>query len=169
LVALKGLIVGPDFKSTPANSLLRANLEIAWRIADAERVSRVGATDEAIQVLEEAVRIYDALPYSEPPAWHQPPRQVLGAILLEAGRTEQAEMVYRQDLKQLPENGWSLFGLWQSLDAQGHRNQEAVDVRRRFENAWVHADVELTSSRSANVEGEAQAPRSSVLTLRPTN
>src|SRR4029453_86932 len=69
-----------------------------------------------------------------------------------------------------PENGWFLFGLWQSLDAQGHRNQEAVDVRRRFENAWVHADVELTSSRSVNMEGEAQAPRSSVVTLRrPTN
>jgi hypothetical protein len=94
---------------------------------------------------------------------------VLGAILLEAGRAEQAETVYRQDLKQLPENGWSLFGLWQSLDAQGQRNQEAVDVRQRFENAWVHADVDLTSSRSVVVEGEAQAPRSSVVTLRPTN
>jgi tetratricopeptide (TPR) repeat protein len=169
LAALKGLIVSPDFKSTAANSLLRANLEIAWRIADAERASKVGATDEAIHVLEEAVRVYDALPYSEPAAWHQPPRQVLGAILLEAGRAEQAETVYRQDLKQLPENGWSLFGLWQSLDAQGRRNQEAVDVRQRFENAWVHADVDLTSSRSVDVEGEAQAPRSSVVTLRPTN
>ena len=169
LAALKGLIVGPDFKSTPANSQLRANLEIAWRIADAERASRSGATDEAIQVLEEAVRIYDALPYSEPPAWHQPPRQVLGAILLEAGRAEQAEIIYRQDLKQLPENGWSLFGLWQSLDAQGHRNQEALDVRRRFENAWVHADVELNSSRSLNVEDEVQVSVPSVVTLRPTN
>jgi tetratricopeptide (TPR) repeat protein len=169
LAALKGLVVSSDFKSTPANSLLRANLEIAWRIADAERTLKAGATDEAIQVLEEAVRIYDALPYSEPPAWHQPPRQVLGAILLEAGRPEQAETVYRQDLKQQPENGWSLFGLWQSLDAQGHRNQEALDVRRRFENAWGHADVELTSSRSVNVEDGTQAPVPSVVTLRPTN
>jgi tetratricopeptide (TPR) repeat protein len=169
LAALKGIIANHDFKSAAANSMLRANLEIAWRIAEGERESRVGATDEAIQVLEEAVRIYDALPYSEPPAWHQPPRQVLGAILLEAGRAEQAEMVYRQDLKHLPENGWSLFGLWQSLDAQSHRNQEALDVRRRFENAWAYSDVELTSSRSINVESEAQAPLPSVVLLRPTN
>jgi hypothetical protein len=91
LAALKGIMANHDFKSAAANSMLRANLEIAWRIAEGERESRVGATDEAIHVLEEAVRIYDALPYSEPPAWHQPPRQVLGAILLEAGRAEQAE------------------------------------------------------------------------------
>ena len=32
-------------------------------------------------------RIEDGIPYSEPPVWHQPPRQVLGALLLEpAGR-----------------------------------------------------------------------------------
>src|SRR4029453_17458305 len=66
-----------------------------------------------------------------------------------------------------PENGWFLFGLWQSLDAQGHRNQEAVDVRRRFENAWVHADVELTSSRSVNMEGGGTGPP--VICLDPSS
>ena len=40
----------------------------------------------AIALLREAVTIEDGLPYSEPPIWHHPPRQILGAVLLEAGR-----------------------------------------------------------------------------------
>jgi hypothetical protein len=92
------------------------------------------------------VAIEDELPYSEPPLWHQPPRQVLGALLLEAGRAAEAEAAYRVDLARFRENGWSLFGLWQSLVAQ-KRTDEARVVRARFEQAWARADVTLTASR----------------------
>ena len=78
--------------------------------------------------------------------WHQPPRQVLGALLLEAGRAKDAEEIYRADLTRFRENGWSLFGLWQSLTAQG-RSDEARQVRARFDKAWARADVTLTASR----------------------
>ena len=86
---------------------------------------REGNADAAIAALREAVTIEDGLPYSEPPVWHHPPRQVLGAVLLEAGRPAEAEAVYREDLKRFRENGWSLFGLRQSLRAQ-HRGEEAA-------------------------------------------
>jgi pimeloyl-ACP methyl ester carboxylesterase len=88
----------------------------------------------------------DGFPYSEPPVWHQPPRQVLGAILLEAGRAADAERVYREDLARFRENGWSLYGLMQSLSVQG-RAAEAAQVRGRFEHAWARADIALASSR----------------------
>ena len=84
--------------------------------------------------------------YNEPPDWFFPARQGLGAILLEAGRPEDAEEVYLRDLQIFPDNGWSLYGLMQSLEAQG-KTDEARDVERRFKVAWTWADIELPGSR----------------------
>lgn len=73
-------------------------------------------------------------------------RQSLGVALLAAGRAAKAERVYREDLARFPENGWSLFGLRRSLQAQG-KSQEAREVKEPFEQAWQHADVTLVASR----------------------
>ena len=96
--------------------------------------------------LERAVRYEDALIYQEPPDWHAPVRQNLGAVLLAAGRPDEAETVFWEDLKQNPENGWSLFGLAQALKAQG-KNDDAAAVEARFKKAWKEADVKLTTAR----------------------
>ena len=148
LTALKSIMKHEAFASTLKDLPLLTNLQLASRVVEGELAARRGDADNAIRVLREAVAIEDALPYSEPPIWHQPTRQVLGAILLEAGRPEEAEEVYLQDLKVFRENGWSLFGLMGSLKAQLHRNPEAAEVERRFEKAWVRTDITLTSSRS---------------------
>ncbi len=73
-------------------------------------------------------------------------RHTLGAVLLEAGSAVEAEVVYWQDLEKHRENGYALYGLWQSLERQG-RKEEAAGVELRFRAAWVDADVDLTSSR----------------------
>ena len=73
----------------------------------------------AIAHFERAVAGQDALPYTEPPFWYYPTRQSLGLALLRAGRAADAEAVYRKDLQAYPHNGWSTFGLIQSLEAQG--------------------------------------------------
>jgi len=111
--------------------------ELAWARED---------VDGALSALKEGMAIEDELPYDEPPAWHAPVRQTLGAILLEAERPTEAEEAYRAELHRNPENGWSLFGLEQALRAQGD-NDSADDVAERFEKAWAHADITLTSSR----------------------
>ena len=134
------------FTSTLKDLPLLTNLKIAARVAEGEIAARDGRIADAIRLVEEAVAIEDAIPYNEPPVWHQPPRQVLGALLLEAGRAADAETIYRQDLKRFRENGWSLFGLAQSLLAQGKKT-DAAEARRRFDRAWKHADVRLTASR----------------------
>ena len=105
-----------------------------------------GQFEESIRHLETAVRLEDGLNYMEPPDWGSPVRHWLGAVLLESGRPEQAEVVYYEDLQRNPENGWSLFGLLQSLRAQG-KTRTAAPVEERFKRAWARADVELTSSR----------------------
>jgi predicted Zn-dependent protease len=91
------------------------------------------------------VRAQDALLYDEPPPFYYPVRQSLGAALLEAGRAKEAEAVYREDLKTFPKNGWSLYGLAQSLKAQG-KADEAAEAEKEFEEAWSRADVKLTAS-----------------------
>ena len=76
-------------------------------------------------------------------------RQNLGAVLLEAGRDDEAEAVFWEDLKKNPENGWSLFGVAQALKAQG-KAAEAASVEARFRKAWKDADTPLTAARIAD-------------------
>jgi tetratricopeptide (TPR) repeat protein len=146
LAALTTTLDHEAFRTTLKDLPLLTNLQIASRVVRGELAALRGRRDEAIRIVSEAVAIEDELPYSEPPLWHQPTRQVLGALFLESGRAADAEAVYREDLERFPENGWSLFGLWQSLAAQ-QRDEEARQARARFERAWTRADVTLTSSR----------------------
>jgi tetratricopeptide (TPR) repeat protein len=100
----------------------------------------------AVGHLDRAVRLEDSLSYEEPPSWYYPVRHTLGAVLLEAGRPVEAEVVYWQDLKRNRENGFSLYGLAESLHRQ-ERAEEAEGIEKRFTRAWRDADVSLKSSR----------------------
>ena len=119
-------------------------LQIAGHLLTAEIAAKQGDTDHAVESLESANAAEDALAYTEPPGWPLPVRQYQGAALLAAGRPADAEAVYRADLVEYPENGWSLYGLGASMRAQ---QKSADDVDRRFQEAWSGADVKLASSR----------------------
>jgi tetratricopeptide (TPR) repeat protein len=121
-------------------------LGVAVTVVEGEIAAARGRYGEAVRRLEEGVERESALVYDEPPPWHLPVRHVLGAVLLEAERPADAEMVYREALERFPENGWCLFGLAESLEAQG-KTREANEVRKRFGDAWRAADVELPASR----------------------
>lgn len=121
-------------------------MDIATRVLQAEIAAQKQEYDEAVSLLREAVVIEGQLAYNEPPDWFFPVRQNLGAILLDSNRAEEAEEVYRQDLLEFPNNGWSLFGLYQSLRAQD-KMEEAQKVKAQFDEAWKHADIELVASR----------------------
>jgi len=73
-------------------------------------------------------------------------RPYLGAALLAAHQAGQAKAAYLQDLRTLPDNGWSLFGLAQAQRALGDANG-AADSERRYKAAWQWADAPLTASR----------------------
>ncbi len=146
LAALETTLEHEAFRTTLKDLALPTNLQIAKHLVQAELAGRRGEYAQAVSHAEAAVALEDALPYSEPALWHHPTRQVLGALLLEAGRAEDAARVYTEDLEVFRENGWSLFGLAASLEAQG-RHDEARAVRARYDKAWQRADVTLTSSR----------------------
>ena len=121
-------------------------MEIAGEILDADLARAEDRTETALDHLRRAVELEDTLNYDEPPPWGPATRRYLGDALLEAGRLDEAERVYRQDLEAFPENGWSLYGLLECLRRKGE-SEAAREVGERFERAWRHADVPLTASR----------------------
>ncbi|NET33377.1 MAG: tetratricopeptide repeat protein [Cyanothece sp. SIO1E1] len=121
-------------------------LAIAAEVLTGELAAQAGDYENAIAHLETAVKSEDALVYDEPADWYQPVRQFLGAALLAADRPTEAETVYQQDLARYPQNGWSLFGLAQSLQMQG-QVKAAQTTQDQFEAAWQHADIDLVASR----------------------
>jgi tetratricopeptide (TPR) repeat protein len=121
-------------------------LRVAGALLAGDIAYRAQRYDDAIGHYEDAVRKADALKYDEPPAWYQPPRQFLGKALLDMGRAEAAERVYREDLARHPNLGWSLLGLAQALETEG-KNEDSEKVRAQFEKAWAGADVEPPASR----------------------
>jgi tetratricopeptide (TPR) repeat protein len=132
--------------ATPADAPAKTAVSVAVHALMGEIATRSGKLDEGIAHFREALKIEDAGLYFEPPKWYYPIRQSLGAALLNAGQSAEAEAVYREDLKRFPENGWSLFGLAAALRAQGE-STEAAAVDQRFSKAWSMADVRLTASR----------------------
>jgi tetratricopeptide (TPR) repeat protein len=120
-------------------------LQIASKVLAGELAAKQGDYEYAIAQLQTAVNLEDQLNYDEPETWYYPVRQSLGAVLLAANQPIAAEQVYREELKEHPNNGWSLFGLAQSLREQG-KIEQAQSVQKDFDQAWQYADVTLTAS-----------------------
>ena len=100
-----------------------------------------GARDDKeamVEHMRKAVAAEDQLPYMEPPYWYYSAKLSLGGALMKAGKAAEAEKVFREDLKDFPNCGWQLFGLQESLRAQGKDTRE---VSRQFKKAWSRADV----------------------------
>jgi hypothetical protein len=113
---------------------------LAARVAEAEK-----RLAPAIEAWRRAVAAEDLLNYNEPADWFYPTRESLGAALLRNANGADAERVFRDDLERNPKNARSLFGLWQSLAAQGRR-ADATQAERDFKTAWQRADTDLKLS-----------------------
>ncbi len=120
-------------------------LKVATEVLTGEIAANQGDYPQAITHLRQAVTLEDNLNYDEPADWATPVRQYLGAALIQNQDFAAAEQAYREDLAIYPDNGWSLFGLQQSLQAQG-KDSEAQQVQQQFESAWQYSDISLTAS-----------------------
>ena len=114
------------------------------QILDGEIRRERGDLEGAIYALEMAVEFYDSLAYDEPEPLPFAAQHWLGAALLEAQHYADAERVYREELKDHPHNGWSLFGLQQALAGQGKSSPE---VDAEFEKSWARSDTWIRGSR----------------------
>jgi tetratricopeptide (TPR) repeat protein len=148
LTQLQAIAANPTLKELKIGGLnsTASILDIATQVLSGELAIQERRYEPAIAHFKTAVKLEDAIVYTEPPDWYQPTRQALAKGLLKAGKPQEAEQVYREDLKIYPDNGWSLYGLVQSLQAQG-KTQEVRSIQTRFQTAWKHADVQLTAGQ----------------------
>ncbi len=128
------------------NNSCEALLAVAIPMVEGEILIAEGKIDGGIEQLRAAIRKEDALKYDEPPGWLIPVRHSLGAVLMKQQRFAEAEQVYRDDLARLPENGWSLLGLAESLRKQKKNADEIAQTQRKFEKVWAKADLTITTS-----------------------
>ena len=120
-------------------------LDIAEAVLNGEVEYHKGNILDAFEYLRLAVERDISLPYDEPWGWMTPARHVLRALLLEQGETEEAEAVYREDLKQYKNNLWSLLGLYQALKQQ-KKEEEVETVYALFKQASICSDVKIGAS-----------------------
>jgi tetratricopeptide (TPR) repeat protein len=114
-----------------------------FRMASEILAARMANTPaEAVEHWQRAVSLQDGLTYDEPPAWYYPVRESLGAALVRAGQPAEAETVFRDGVKRSPRNGRMLFGLMESLKAEG-KTEAADEVKREFDASWAKADAKL--------------------------
>jgi tetratricopeptide (TPR) repeat protein len=147
LALLKKIVNDPALngQTTFSTNTGHAILRIAPEVVAGEIAARRKQWNTALLHLETAVRYEDALNYQEPSDWHMPVRLNLGVALLAAGRPDEAEAVYWDDLRRNPGTGWALYGLLQALKAQGKKNDAAL-VEQRLKDAWKDADFDLGSA-----------------------
>ena len=96
----------------------------------------------AVEHFRQAAKIEDSLRYDEPPDWYIPARESLGRALMTASHFEEAEKVFREELVHHPNSGRALFGLWQSLQAEG-KKADAKRAETDFRAAWKDAGGKL--------------------------
>ena len=113
------------------NNKVATLLEIASRVAKAERSAALTDYKSAIADLEKARALEDTLTYNEPADWHHPIRQILGRVYLDAKQPKAAERVYLEDLRLYPKNAWSMTGLMKAYEAQGLQ-QKAADAKNQL-------------------------------------
>ncbi len=129
-------------------------LAIAAEMLAGELEYRKGNYDDAFAHLRRSIELDDGLTYDEPWGWMQPARHACGALLLEQGRVEEAEAIYRADLGldgslarayQHPENVWSLHGYHECLMRLGKHDFCGI-IKQRLDIAAARADVPVESS-----------------------
>lgn len=129
-------------------------LAIAGAMLDGELAYRSGDIEGGFTALRRAIELDDTLPYDEPWGWMQPTRHAYGALLLEQGRIEEAERVYRADLgldptvprsQHHPNNVWALHGYHECLTRLGKDDAAAI-IGQQLKLAVAQADVPIASS-----------------------
>ncbi len=149
----------PDTRYLHNNKALDL-LGVAREMLAGELEYRRGNYDDAFAHLRRSIELHDGLPYDEPWGWMQPTRHAYGALLLEQGRVEEAEAVYRADLGldgslarayQHPENVWSLHGYHECLMRQGKHDFCGI-IKQRLDIASARADVPVESSCFCRLE-----------------
>lgn len=99
---------------------------------------------DAVAAFKKAVTTETNMVYNEPRDWMLNPKHYLGNAYLQNKDGINAEKTFTEDLNYNNENGWALFGLYQSLLLQ-NKKAAASKVWERYNAAFGKADIKLTA------------------------
>lgn len=112
-----------------------------------------GRFDEAIDLLKRAVEKEAAVGYNEPPQYARPELEALGYAYIRAGKYEDARDAFKRELKLRPNSGHDLYGIAESYQAEGKRD-EAAKAYAEFLQAWKNADADLPMMRQGRLRAK---------------
>ena len=118
---------------------------LAVAMNELEGFARIKGNDDlerGLNLMRRAIQLEDSMPYTEPPAYPRPVREIFGRVMLERKDYKAAEAIYRELLQKEPGSGRAFWGLTQALEGAG-RMPEAQLTRREFAKAWANADPTL--------------------------
>lgn len=107
-----------------------------------------GGADDALALLREAAGQEDGLPVDfGPPEIVKPAHELLGEVLLQLGRSGEAQREFTRALAMAPGRSRALVGLVRAAAAAGDR-PAAEEALRQFEGNWHAADPDLAELRT---------------------
>ena len=102
-----------------------------------------GAAEDAVALMREATALEDAMPVEfGPPGDVKPAHELFGEILLQAGRSREAQREFAHQLRLAPKRALSLLGLGRAAAAAGDRTV-ADSAYGELQRIWHLADTNL--------------------------
>ena len=120
--------------------------------ADVAHYLLLGIIHEDKKLYDGAIKYYKmadsaevSMVYNEPRDWLLNPKHYLGNAYLLKGDGANAENIFKKDLLQNNENGWSLYGLYRSYVLQ-KKTVEASKAMPRYKTAFAKADIKISAA-----------------------
>jgi tetratricopeptide (TPR) repeat protein len=108
-----------------------------------------GAQEDGVALLREAAALEDVMPFEfGPPAVVKPTHELLGDVLMELGRTDEAQREYARALELTPLRARSLLGLGRAAAATGD-SRTAGRAYAQLREIWHGADPALPGLEEA--------------------
>ena len=129
-----------DKKAAARDDAYRSGTAILEQLlTGAIQVAR-GASPEGIATIRDAAAAEEKVPFEfGPPFIDKPPYELLGEVLLGAGRPKEARAAFEKALARTPERTAALSGLMRAAEKLGDR-KKAADVRAQLRAIWRRAD-----------------------------
>jgi tetratricopeptide (TPR) repeat protein len=106
--------------------------------------SAAGKHDEAISLARAASESEEGMPYEfGPPQFVKPTHELLGEVLLKAGKPAEAQAAFARSLSRMPGRARSLIGLARAAHAAGDKSTAETAVAQ-LKASWHAADKNLT-------------------------
>jgi tetratricopeptide (TPR) repeat protein len=136
------------------NNVVSVLLAVDSEMLKGEIAYFAGDHQQAFSHLRRGVELQDALNYDEPWGKMQPIRHALGGLLLKHDSEDEAEEIFRADLKLHPKNPWALAGLIGCIEKQVKKECErsGFDSDDKMEPCFCPREMKDNANKNKSIE-----------------